>query len=154
MPERRVILIVIASVSGFVAGLIVVAGLPIITVSKTETAFEIRNLDVESGSFTWRDFDVPSERTIVINFVCHEAITAYLFTEHQFTNFKNVGDEICIDSIKQVQLGYFRFDVETSGTFYFVMFNIGESRVRISSVTGKITFPIKITLLQSKTGNW
>ena len=88
MSEKRVVLIVIVAVVVFVTGLIVVVQLPIITVHKIETAFEIRNLDLKSGYFTWRNITVPSKSTIVINFICQDEINAYLFTEHQFTNFK------------------------------------------------------------------
>lgn len=110
----------------------VAVGVPIFEAESTESAFEIRDQSLRAGYFTWRDFNIPKGGTISIHFACNREVTAYLFTENQYTNFQNVGEDVCLESIKQVESGNIKIDIQTTGMYYFVLTNRGERSVQIA----------------------
>jgi len=145
------VLIPIVVIIGVLIGIAV--GLPIFDVVITDSAFEISDFKIPAGQYTWRAFNIPKGSTIAISYVCDKEVIAYLFTDNQFTNFKNVGEDVCLDSIKQVTWGNIRYDVQTTGKYYFVLVNARAHRsVQISSAKGDIITTTKITLMQKITG--
>ena len=141
-----------------VSGVIIFGALvvPFFTVPVSETVIDVFfPPPVFSRQYTWWDFSIEDGSTVIIYYLCDSEINAYLFTENQFNNFQNVGENLCIDSNKHEVSGTITQYLESGGNYVFVISNYSfEDHAGIDSVTVTKTREVKITLLQKITGDY
>jgi hypothetical protein len=126
--------------------ILISAFIPIIEVTENSELFEEYELNLLPGYYTWREFEITEINMINIDFSAYKQVYAYLFTSNQFTNFQNVGDDTCIDSLKNVFSGNFDKELE-EGTYYFVLSNMGDRGITID-MRGESIRNYKITIFQ------
>lgn len=113
--------------------------------------FDERSFIITSGYYTWKVFNATKGDSVQVDFSGAYDSSTYLFTENQYLNFKNSGDDMALDYLKRTSQGRLKYNFTTTGKYYFVFGNVGTYRV-VADFKGTITQTIistqKVTVLQ------
>ena len=112
--------------------------LPLFPTETEKPAFSIANYELKDGYFTYREFTVTKGSTVKITFICDREVTAYLFTENQYNNYRNAGSNTCIDSVMYVVQGNINQEIDMTGKYYFVITNRGDRNAEVVYCKGEI----------------
>jgi hypothetical protein len=132
---------------------IVAIAVPIYTETDVEEVFTYDDDTLRDGYFTWTHPEVQEDSELWVNFQADKDVCVYIFTENQFTNWKNTNDDVYLDAVKWVRTGSVRCTAQETGELFFVVYYSGEPNYAKVSAQGRIVTNYRITIYQKFFGN-